>query len=729
RGFGGNIRRRTQGSRSKCSADGAPLMLGTPMRGTAMLAHTWQPSRLGDAIALLARTGGVASRDARGMEVANPDSSVASGFGASAWIERAAGRLGCEAEPLETTFGDLERQIADLETALLRLPGGAYLAILRGGNRTAIVLTPERSTRAVPLREICDAIREPVESRRRSEIEALLYEAGVPARQLAKSTRSILREQLGATRFADCWMLRVPPGAATWRWLRQTNAPANALGLTLFHTIQYLLWVLSWWVMGQSALQGRVDRGWLLAWALLLFTLIPFRLLSTWLQGLLAVGVGGLLKQRLLAGALRLHPEEMRHQGAGQFLGQALEAETVETLALNGGIAGLLASVELAVASVVLGRYALVLLAWWILTLALSWRFLKNYQRWTEARLGMTHQLVEGMVGHRTRLAQQRRDQWHEEEDRKLDNYVAHSTSLDRSGTMLIAAVPRGWIVAGLLALAPAFVAGSPSNSETAVALGGILLAYLAFKRLTGSLSDMAAAWVAGKRISHLFAAAERREIEGELSRVEDSPADQTALETDAIAFRYRDRGEPVLRACSLRIARGDRILVEGPSGGGKTTLVSILAGMRQPESGTLIAGGLDFPTLGARRWRKRVVSAPQFHENHMLTETLAFNLLMGRRWPPTPDDMEQAEVLCRELGLGELVDRMPGGLLQIVGESGWQLSHGERSRVFMARALLQNAGVVILDESFAALDPETLQTALRCALRRSETLLVVAHP
>jgi ATP-binding cassette subfamily B protein len=64
-----------------------------------------------------------------------------------------------------------------------------------------------------------------------------------------------------------------------------------------------------------------------------------------------------------------------------------------------------------------------------------------------------------------------------------------------------------------------------------------------------------------------------------------------------------------------------------------------------------------------------------------------------------------------------------------MVGDGGWQLSHGERSRIFLARALLQNADVTILDESFAALDPENLKTALDCALERAETLVVIAHP
>ena len=89
---------------------------------------------------------------------------------------------------------------------------------------------------------------------------------------------------------------------------------------------------------------------------------------------------------------------------------------------------------------------------------------------------------------------------------------------------------------------------------------------------------------------------------------------------------------------------------------------------------------------------------------------------------------MAEAEEICAELGLGDLLRRMPGGMLQMVGETGWQLSHDERSRLYIARALLQNADLVVLDESFAALDPENLKLVIECVLKRSPTLMVVAH-
>jgi len=130
--------------------------------------------------------------------------------------------------------------------------------------------------------------------------------------------------------------------------------------------------------------------------------------------------------------------------------------------------------------------------------------------------------------------------------------------------------------------------------------------------------------------------------------------------------------------------------------------------------------------SMGVHAWRSRVASSPQFHENHVLLGPLAFNLLIGRQWPPTPQDLQEAYELCVALGLGPLLDRMPGGLQQMVGDTGWQLSHGERSLVFLARALLQRPELVLLDETFGSLDPLTMQRALAVSVERAETLLVI---
>jgi ATP-binding cassette subfamily B protein len=205
--------------------------------------------------------------------------------------------------------------------------------------------------------------------------------------------------------------------------------------------------------------------------------------------------------------------------------------------------------------------------------------------------------------------------------------------------------------------------------------------------------------------------------------------ADEPLITARDLGFRYPGRADPVLSGCALEIRRGDRVLLEGPSGGGKSTLGSLLVGLRVPDTGTLAFCGVAQETLGLARWRGRVGAAPQFHENHVFSASFLFNLLLGRAWPPRREDVAEAEAIARELDLGPLLARMPSGLEQLVGDGGWQLSHGERSRLFIARSLLQPLDARVLDESFAALDPETLERALACVLKRAETLIVIAHP
>ena len=359
----------------------------------------------------------------------------------------------------------------------------------------------------------------------------------------------------------------------------------------------------------------------------------------------------------------------------------------------------------------------------------------------------MTNDLVEGMVGHRTRLAQEARAHWNEGEDEALDRYYDVSRALDRDALVLQAVVPRGWFIAGVLGLLPAFLAGGHSAALLAVGLGGVLLAFQAFKHLAEGLERLLASVLAWERIGPFWRAAARSEPLGqpEFASAAMAPEPNGAtgrapvgspprepsplLDARDLFFCRPDRAEPVLRGVNLRIDAGDRILLEGPSGGGKSTLAMLLAGSRSPDSGLILLRGLDRKTLGAEAWRRHVLIAPQFHENHVLMGTFAFNLLMGRGWPPRQRDLEEAEDVCHALGLGALLERMPAGLQQLVGETGWQLSHGERSRLYIARALLQGADLVIFDESFAALDPHTLHQALGCVLERAPTLMVIAHP
>src|SRR4029077_10598898 len=326
------------------------------------------------------------------------------------------------------------------------------------------------------------------------EVDRLLDEAGIPDKRRGTARAALLLERLRTKDVGGCWLLRQSPGAAFGSQANRIHLPRRLGALVVAHGAEYVLLIVSWWLIGRAALSGHLDNGWLFAWALILLTLVPFRVLSTWLQGLLATNGGILFKQRLLFGALRLKPEEIRHKGVGQFLGEVMESEAVESLALNGGFQGLTAAIELIAAEIVLSQgvgYGLELIllpAWVALTLLMGARYFRQRRRWTQSRLSMTNDLTERMVGHRTRLAQEARQHWHDGEDEELERYLEMSKRMDSAATLLMAVAPRGWLLLGLLGLTWAFVASQGLNITLAISLGGILLAYRALKRLSFGL-------------------------------------------------------------------------------------------------------------------------------------------------------------------------------------------------------------------------------------------------
>jgi ATP-binding cassette subfamily B protein len=479
-----------------------------------------------------------------------------------------------------------------------------------------------------------------------------------------------------------------------------------AAGFLLASALQMALWIGSWVILGNAA--PRLPRAACTAWAACLLASALARAAATWFQGQLAVEWGTALKQRLLAGALRLPLDELRREGPGRLLGRVLEAEAFEQLALSGGLAALLAAIELlflagvlaAQASDPLCRAQLLLLAVWMPVLGLALRHYATYREtWTRARLDLTHQLVEQMNGHRTRLAQPPEREWLAREAAQQEEYFHVSRHMDGRAAVIVSLGWRGWIVANIGYLA---LTGVTTLSGSALMGLGVAL-YVAFslRRLIGGAWQLIAARIAWRELRPLRRAA-----------VAPPPAATAPLSASGLAFQFPDVTRPLFSRVDLRVAPGDRVWLRGDAGEGKSTLAATLAGLRAPTQGELTT--------------PRVALAAQFHDNHLLSAPLAFNLLLGRAWPPTAADLREAHEVCLELGLGPVIERMPQGLMQLVGETGWQLSHGERSRVFLARALLQPSDLVILDESFTALDPETFRQCWQCVERRARTVLVI---
>jgi len=684
----------------------------------------WPASRAAEGLELLARASGLPTK-----AKAAPAHEGLGGDGER--LERAASALGLRVDEVDAAFGEVEAFLRGAAPAIVRIDNHAFVMLAGRRGRNLTLVGPDHRTHTVRLEAVRRALVEPAASPLLAECERLVAETDIARSRRARVVRALVDERLRSRRLPAGWLLRVPPSASFGVQLVAGGVRRGLLFLATAHAAHYVFWIVAWWLLGRVALQGHVDAAWLGAWTLALFTLIPLQLAALWIQGTLAIDVGSLLKQRLLTGALHLQAEEIRREGAGQLLGRVIESEAVGSLAIGGGFMALLAILELILAAGVLPLVApslsVLLVLWVVLTGALASVYLERRSRWVGLRVGLTHDLIERMVGHRTRIAQQPREQWHDGEDEALERYVHGSTRMDRAAVGLLALVPRGWIIVSLVGLAPLFVHGG-SPAVLAVSLGGILLAVRAFERLTGGLWSLAGALIAWRQASLVFRAATRETVEASSGVHRPPGRDPAVLEATDLRFTHTGR-TPVLRGCSLTIEPGERVILQGPSGGGKSTLASLLAGLRTPQSGLLLLDGLDLHTVGFGAWRRRVTLVPQFHENHLVLGSVAFNVLMGVGWPPTHDDFARADAVLRELGLGPTLDRMPSGLLQTVGETGWQLSHGERSRLFLARALLQNPDVLLLDESFAQLDPENMHLALSAVAARSSSVLLIAHP
>ena len=703
---------------------------------TDLRGYSWPASKLSEGVAALASAAGLDPRPVARIPAELPADDPGRLIGIIAGgLSIKAGRVSCGLSELDDFFRSSAPSIVRLPA-----PDDSQFLLLLGSSRDVIWVLGQDLTRH-PLRraEVREAFCTASEGSLAESISQLLRGAGLNGDRRSQRLNASLRQQLRG-KYTGLWTLHRPPSASLWRLAQQSHLGRYLAGFLFSYLAQYCLLLGSWWLIGAAALRGYIDFGWLQAWGLLLLTRIPLLALASWYQGVLAARAGSLLKQRLLDGTFHLVPEDVKREGVGHTLSRVLESEAMETLALGGGFLALVAGLELVAAAVVLALAGdrtvfLVALAAWIVVACFGGvDFWRRRKRWTALRLALTRSSTELMIGHRTRLAQRSGDLDATAEESALAEYLQVSEDVDRAAARLQTFLPRGWLLAGMLLLAPGFVAGTSSTAELAIGIGGILLAYRALDRAVAGFTLLVDAFVAWRETADLFKAGGEAEPRGDLLgvstvandvRFRSRDSDGPLLEAHGVEFEYPGGGRRVVHNSSFRIDTRERVLLESVSGGGSSALVSIIGGLRRQSAGMLLMGGLDRSTLPADVWARLVSTVAQPNENHVFANTLAFNLLMGRRWPPEPGDLKDAEAVCEELGLGPLVQRMPGGLHQVVGDTGWQLSQGERSRVFIGRALLQDASLVVVDSALASLDPESLGQVLSCVSKRAPSVLV----
>jgi thiol reductant ABC exporter CydD subunit len=200
---------------------------------------------------------------------------------------------------------------------------------------------------------------------------------------------------------------------------------------------------------------------------------------------------------------------------------------------------------------------------------------------------------------------------------------------------------------------------------------------------------------------------------------------DGAVLTLHGVTVRPPGRGTAVLDGFDLVVRPGEHVALAGPSGSGKSTVLAVILGFTVPESGSVTAAPGATPGADPAAWRRRCSWLPQ--QPHVFSATLAQNLALGQAVPPGEATLRRA--LAR-VGLGPWVDQLPLGLDTALGEGGLSLSAGERQRLGLARAMVRDAPVVLLDEPTAHLDRATVAD-LRPALVEwlaGRTLVLASH-
>ena len=280
---------------------------------------------------------------------------------------------------------------------------------------------------------------------------------------------------------------------------------------------------------------------------------------------------------------------------------------------------------------------------------------------------------------------------------------------------------------------APRVVArAETSNGKVGLAIGGgsghepAFLGYVGglfgpVQGLTGIYQTLQKASVS---LEEIFAILDVQDLLGDAPGARELTHVQGEVVFDGVKFTYEQPLRPILEGIDLVVRPGQTVAIVGPSGAGKSTMMALLMRFYDPKEGSIRLDGHDLRTLKQRSLRRNIGVVLQ--DPMLFNDTLRNNIAYGR-----PEaSLAEIELSAQAANAHEFVSRLPQGYETIVGERGSLLSAGERQRVTIARALLKNPPIIVLDEATSSLDAESeamVQEAL-AELMKGRTTFVIAH-
>jgi subfamily B ATP-binding cassette protein MsbA len=277
--------------------------------------------------------------------------------------------------------------------------------------------------------------------------------------------------------------------------------------------------------------------------------------------------------------------------------------------------------------------------------------------------------------------------------------------------------------IVGLLTYAREQIkAGRMTTGDFMSFVTALLLLYEPVKRLAGIHNIFQQAAGASQRV---FEYLDRKPLVSEKPDARELGGLRESIEYDHVSFQYPDAPNgAVLRDVSLTVSKGEVVALVGPSGAGKTTLAALLLRFYDPTGGAVRIDGVDIREFTLKSLRRQIAMVGQ--ETFLFNDTVEANIRYGR-----PDASKEEVIEAAKAALAdEFIREMPQGYDTVVGERGAKLSGGQRQRLAIARALLKNAPILILDEATSQLDTESEMLVQRALanLMTNRTVIVIAH-